>query len=47
MTSTVDTATEPLVAAIESVRRPDSRLILLAPTGRRFDQRMALDRFVH
>jgi tRNA (guanine37-N1)-methyltransferase len=32
---------EPLVAAIESVRRADSRLILLSPTGRRFDQALA------
>src|SRR5579864_6173213 len=32
---------EPLVAAIESVRRPSSRLILLSPAGRRFDQTLA------
>jgi tRNA (guanine37-N1)-methyltransferase len=32
---------EPLVAAVEAVRRPASRLILLSPTGRRFDQRLA------
>ena len=32
---------EPLVAAIESVRRPDSRVILLSPTGRRFTQAIA------
>jgi tRNA (guanine37-N1)-methyltransferase len=32
---------EPLVAAIESVRRPSSRLVLLSPTGRRFDQDLA------
>ena len=32
---------EPLVAAIESVRRDGSRVILLAPTGPRFDQKMA------
>jgi tRNA (guanine37-N1)-methyltransferase len=33
---------EPLVAAIESVRRPSSsRLLLLSPTGRRFDQKLA------
>ena len=32
---------EPVVAAVESVRRPASRVILLSPTGRRFDQRMA------
>ncbi len=34
---------EPLVAAVESIRRADSRLILLAPTGRQFDQAMAHD----
>lgn len=32
---------EPLVAAIESVREPESRLVLLAPTGRRFTQTVA------
>jgi tRNA (guanine37-N1)-methyltransferase len=32
---------EPLVAAIESVRREDSRLILMSPTGRRFTQSVA------
>src|SRR5207244_12798206 len=32
---------EPLVAAIESVRRPASRLLLLSPTGRRFSQTVA------
>jgi len=32
---------EPLVAAIESVRRPTSRLVLLTPTGRRFTQAVA------
>ena len=32
---------EPLVAAIESVKRPESRLVLLSPTGRRFDQALA------
>ena len=32
---------EPVVAAVEAVRRPASRLILLSPTGRRFDQRLA------
>jgi tRNA (guanine37-N1)-methyltransferase len=31
----------PLVEAIESVRRPNSRLLLLSPTGRRFDQALA------
>src|SRR5882672_2851589 len=37
---------EPLVEAIGSVRRPASRLILLSPAGRRFDQarRRAADR---
>jgi tRNA (guanine37-N1)-methyltransferase len=32
---------EPLVAAIESVKRPASRLLLLSPTGRQFDQPLA------
>ncbi len=32
---------EPLVAAIESVRQPQSRLILLSPTGRHFTQPVA------
>jgi tRNA (guanine37-N1)-methyltransferase len=32
---------EPLVAAIESVQRPGSRVLLLSPTGRRFDQALA------
>jgi tRNA (guanine37-N1)-methyltransferase len=32
---------EPLVAAIESVRTPTSRLLLLAPSGRRFNQAVA------
>ena len=32
---------EPLVAAVESVRRASSRLLLLSPTGRRFDQNVA------
>jgi len=31
----------PLVDAVESVRRPESRLILLSPTGRRFNQAVA------
>ncbi len=31
----------PLVAAIESVRRPESRLIVLSPSGRTFSQRLA------
>jgi tRNA (guanine37-N1)-methyltransferase len=34
---------QPLVEAIESVRRPASRLILLSPAGRRFDQSLAHD----
>ncbi len=33
----------PLIEAIESVRRPASRLILLSPTGRTFNQAMAHD----
>jgi tRNA (guanine37-N1)-methyltransferase len=32
---------EPLVAAIDSVRQPASRLVLLSPTGRRFTQTIA------
>jgi tRNA (guanine37-N1)-methyltransferase len=32
---------EPLVAAIESVRSPESRVVMLSPTGPRFDQAMA------
>ncbi|MDQ6671286.1 MAG: tRNA (guanosine(37)-N1)-methyltransferase TrmD [Chloroflexota bacterium] len=32
---------EPLVAAIECVRRPASRVVLLSPTGRRFTQAVA------
>jgi tRNA (guanine37-N1)-methyltransferase len=32
---------EPLVAAVESVRKPESRLILLSPTGRQFTQPVA------
>jgi tRNA (guanine37-N1)-methyltransferase len=32
----------PLVEAVESVRRPDSRLILLSPSGRSFSQRLAV-----
>ena len=32
---------EPVVAAVESVRRPTSRVFLLSPTGRRFDQNLA------
>jgi tRNA (guanine37-N1)-methyltransferase len=33
----------PLVEAIESVRRPESRVLLLSPTGRRFSQALAVD----
>jgi tRNA (guanine37-N1)-methyltransferase len=33
----------PLVAAIECVRRPDSRLVLLSPSGRLFSQALAVD----
>lgn len=32
---------EPLFAAVESVRRPESRVILMTPQGRRFDQSTA------
>jgi tRNA (guanine37-N1)-methyltransferase len=32
---------EPLIAAIESVQQPGSRVLLLSPTGRRFDQALA------
>lgn len=32
---------EPLFAAVESVRRADSRVILMTPQGRRFDQPVA------
>jgi tRNA (guanine37-N1)-methyltransferase len=34
---------EPLVSAIESVLRPDSRLILLSPSGRLFSQALAAE----
>src|SRR5205085_797831 len=34
---------EPLVAAVESVRRPSSRLLLLTPTGRPFRQSLAAE----
>ena len=33
---------EPLVAAIEAVRRPESRLIVFSPAGRQFTQSVAL-----
>ncbi len=32
---------EPLFAAVEAVRKPESRVILMTPQGRRFDQRVA------
>lgn len=32
---------EPVVAAVESVRRDTSHVVLLSPSGRRFDQRVA------
>lgn len=32
---------EPLFKAVESVKRDDSRVILMSPQGRRFDQQMA------
>ena len=32
---------EPVVAALEAVRRPASRVLLLSPTGRRFNQALA------
>lgn len=32
---------EPIFLAVESVKRPESRVILLSPQGERFDQRMA------
>lgn len=34
---------EPLAAAIRSVKKPDSRAVLLSPQGRRFDQSLAED----
>lgn len=34
---------EPLVAAVESVRRASSRLLLMSPSGHRFDQALAHD----
>jgi tRNA (guanine37-N1)-methyltransferase len=34
---------EPVVAAIEAVRRSTSRLLLLSPAGRRFDQSLAVE----
>lgn len=32
---------EPIFKAVESLRRPETRLLLMAPQGRRFDQAMA------
>ncbi|MCL6521638.1 MAG: tRNA (guanosine(37)-N1)-methyltransferase TrmD [Firmicutes bacterium] len=32
---------EPMVRAVEALRGPGSRVVLLSPAGRRFDQRMA------
>jgi tRNA (guanine37-N1)-methyltransferase len=34
---------EPIFAAIESLRTPESRVLYLSPAGRRFDQRAALE----
>jgi tRNA (guanine37-N1)-methyltransferase len=34
---------EPIFAAVEAVRGPESRVILLSPRGRRFDQRIAVE----
>jgi tRNA (guanine37-N1)-methyltransferase len=34
---------EPLIAAIDSVRRPSSRVILMSPAGRRFTQSIAAE----
>jgi tRNA (guanine37-N1)-methyltransferase len=34
---------EPVAAALDDLRRPDSTVILLDPTGRRFDQALARD----
>ena len=33
---------EPIFAAVEALRRPDSRVILMTPAGRRFDQAAAV-----
>lgn len=33
---------EPIFAAVEALRRPESRVILMSPAGRRFDQQQAL-----
>lgn len=32
---------EPIFAAVESVRTPDARIVLMSPQGRRFDQALA------
>lgn len=34
---------EPVFAAVEALRRPDSRVILMSPAGRRFDQPLAVE----
>lgn len=34
---------EPIFAAVESVRTPDTRIVLMSPQGRRFDQALARD----
>ena len=34
---------EPVFAAVEALRRPDSRVILMSPAGRRFDQALAAE----
>jgi tRNA (guanine37-N1)-methyltransferase len=34
---------EPIFAAVESLRRADSRVVLMSPAGRRFDQSAALE----
>lgn len=33
---------EPIFAAVEALRRPDSRTVLMTPAGRRLDQRLAV-----
>src|SRR5205085_9042527 len=37
----MDMRPEPLIAAIESVRRPSSRVLVLSPAGVRFTQHLA------
>lgn len=34
---------EPIFAAVESLRRPESRVLYMSPAGRRFDQQAALE----